>query len=283
MGALTCVHLPQQHAEAVGVGAHGEVALERLGRHVADGAPPRDAGVAGHAVGGQPEVRHLGSGAQGAAQQSEGRLDTGGIALRIAGQTGKYMSQSTSVRQAHADQLKPLLPGHLPVQKNTPGASATPLAHSRSCPPSLLFSAHRGLSFPTPIHLGGEAAAVCPAAHEQHVAGLEVSVHHAAGVQVAHALRDLARRAQQRAQRDLVVPLGAAAEQALGDGLVQTAAVAVLRKRRKTKGIASLRRAGSLGNRSAQLNSLLFLLTAGMTSTGQPGRRKQNEPIASVG
>lgn len=93
---------------------------------------------------------------------------------------------------------------------------------------------------PAPIHLGGEPPAVCPAAHEQHVAWLEVAVHHAAGVKVAHALRNLARRAQQRAQRDLVVPLGAAAEQALGDGLVQTAAVAVLRKKRETRGIAIL-------------------------------------------
>ena len=43
-------------------------------------------------------------------------------------------------------------------------------------------------------------------------------------------LRDLSGRAQQRPQRDLVVPLAAALEQALGDGLVQRAAVAVLRQ-----------------------------------------------------
>lgn len=47
-------------------------------------------------------------------------------------------------------------------------------------------------------------------------------------MQVRHALRNLACGSQQRSQCNLVVPLGAAAEEAFGYGLVQGATIAVL-------------------------------------------------------
>lgn len=65
--------------------------------------------------------------------------------------------------------------------------SCKPIGHCKHCGHCPRPAAPSPIRPPT--HLGDEATPVSPTALQKHVAGLEVAVHDAAGVQVAHALK----------------------------------------------------------------------------------------------
>lgn len=175
--ARACVHLPQQHSEAEGVGAHGQVALKRLQARACMGV--RACVRAAQAE----QTNPVHATATGVTPSTRKEKTPAGLRARWPANPPKFLPRlsrdankpTPSRPPLHLPSRPPHLGGH--VRHGAPARDAGVAGHAVGGQPEVR-------------HLGREAAAVGAAGHEQHVAGLEVAVHHPAGVQVAHALRE---------------------------------------------------------------------------------------------